>query len=195
MINLSFLGQYGPLGNGLKGNMKMGQCSPDFIIDWESRLINNDELAATPRIGIPPSVTINDDKLIYFPTESICRLKGYLTAQVYFEAGKAYTVLSPNRISIPIVSFVQIDPCDSGNGNLIDLSTTTVAIGVSPGGSNILFYDQNGNELNAMMRNESATNGLLKESLSYSIYDVYINYDTKQINVVEGPKAVAGPEK
>ena len=188
MINLSFLGQYGPLGNGLKGSMKMESCSPDFIIDWDSRLINNDELATTPRIGIPPSLTINDDKLIYFPTESICRLKGDSNMLVHFEVGKAYTVLSPNRISIPIVSFVQIDPCDNGDGNLIGLSTTTVAIGVSPGGSNILFYDQNGDELNAMMRNESATNGLLKGAFSFSIYDVGISYDTKQINVVAGPE-------
>jgi hypothetical protein len=176
MINLSFLGQYGPLGNGLKGNMKMGQCSPDFIIDWESRLINNDELAATPRIGIPPSVAINDDKLVYFPTESICRLKGDSNVQAFFNSGVGYTVLSSNRISIPIYRFAQIDPCDSGNGNLIDLSTTTVAIGVNPGESNILFYDQNGKGLNASMRRGAST----------FIYDVDIYYDTKQINVVAG---------
>ena len=189
MINLSFLEQYGPLGNGLKGNMKMEQCSPDFIIDGGSRLINND----TPfvqHIGLPPSVTIkigknNHDKLIYLPTESICRLKGDSYVKASFYSGGGYTVLSPNRISISTDSFVQFDPCGTGNEKAISLSTTTVAISVNIAGSNILFYDQNGKALNAMMRNESADNGLLKWSSTF-IFDVYINYDTKQINVVKG---------
>ena len=182
MINLSFLEQYGPLGNGLRGNMKMWECSPDFIIDGGSRLINNDELVTPPRIGMPPSVTINDDKLVYLPTESICRLKGDLGLNAHFYSGNGYTVISQNRISIPTGSFVKIDPCDKGNRNLIDLSTTTVAIRVKITGSNILFYDQNGKGLNGTMRNESAANGLLKGSSTF-IYDVNIYYDTKQINV------------
>lgn len=194
MINLSFLEQYGPLGNGLKGNMKMLECSPDFIIDGGSRLINNDTPFGLRRIGLPPSVTIYNgknanDKLIYLPTESICRLKGDSNVQASFYSGDGYTVISQNRISIPTGSFVKIDPCDKGNRNLIDLSTTTVAISLRLTGSNILFYDQNGKALNAMIRNESAANGLLKGSSTF-IYDVYINYDTKQINVV-----VVGPEK
>lgn len=187
MINLSFLEQYGPLGNGLKGNMKMWECSPDFIIDGGSRLINNDELVTPPRIGIPPSVTISDDKLVYLPTESICRLNWGSDLNAYFYSGNGYTVLSPNRISISTDSFVQIDPCGTGNEEAINLSTTTVAISVNITGSNILFYDQNGEDLNAEMRNESAANGLLKGSSTF-IFDVDIFYDTKQINVVAGPE-------
>ena len=187
MINLSFLEQYGPLGNGLKGNMKMEECSPDFIIDGGSRLINNKVTVTTPRIGIPPSVTINNDKLVYLPTESICRLKGDSNVQASFYSGDGYTVLSPNRISIPTGSFARIDPCGTGDEKAINLSTTTVAISLRLTGSNILFYDQNGKALNAMIRNKSAANELLKGSSTF-IYDVYINYDTKQINVVVGPE-------
>jgi hypothetical protein len=194
MINLSFLEQYGPLGSGLKGNMKMAMeelCFPDFTIDEGSRLINND----TPfvqHIGLPPSVTIkigknNHDKLIYLPTESICRLKEDLGLNAHFYSGNGYTVISQNRISIPTGSFARIDPCGTGDEKAINLSTTTVAISLRLTGSNILFYDQNGKELNAMMRNESAANGLLKGSSTF-IFDVYIYYDTKQINVVKGPE-------
>lgn len=187
MINLSFLEQYGPLGNGLKGNMKMAMeepCFPDFYSDGSSRLINNDTPLGISRIGPPPSVTISNDKLVYLPIESICRLKGVSNVQASFYSGDGYTVLSPNRISISTDSFVKIDPCGTGDEKAINLSTTAVAISVNTG-VKILFYDQNGVELNAMMRNESAANGLLKWSSTF-IYDVYINYDTKQINVVKG---------
>jgi hypothetical protein len=167
--------------------MKMKQCYPDFITDSGSKLINNKETVTTPRIGIPPSVTINNDKLVYLPTESICRLTWGLDLNAYFISGDGYTVISQNRISIPTGSFARIDPCGTGYEKAINLSTTTVAISLRLTGSNILFYDQNGKELNAMMRNESAANGLLKGSSTF-IFDVYIYYDTKQINVVKGPE-------
>lgn len=177
MINLSFLEQYGPLGNGLKGNMKMEHCSPDFITDMGSKLINNKETVTTPRIGIPPSVTINNDELVYLPTESICRLTWDLDLNAYFISGNGYTVISQNRISIPTDSFVQIDPCGTGDIKEIKLSETSVAVVVTS--SNVSFYDQNGEELNAEMR---------RAGYSYPRYDVIIRYDTKQIKVVKGPE-------
>ena len=182
MINLSFLEQYGPLGNGLKGNMKMAMeepCFPDFAIDEGSRLINND----TPfvqHIGLPPSVAINNnDKLVYFPTESVCRLvKGNLNADIYFisDENYNYNVLSPNRISYPINNF--IGTCNNSFVSGNKFRTQTVVIGISQVDSEYeyVFYDQNGNVLNASMIQEE----------SEPMFHVYINYDTKQINVVKG---------
>ena len=181
MINLSFLEQYGPLGGGFKGNMKMAMeepCFPDFTIDESSRLINNDIPVGVSRIGPPPSVTINNnDKLVYFPTESVCRLvKGNLNADVYFVSDENYNynVLSPNRISYPINNF--IGACNNSFVTGNKFRTQTVVIGISQVDSEYeyVFYDQNGNVLNASMIQEE----------SEPMFHVYINYDTKQINVV-----------
>jgi hypothetical protein len=190
MINLSFLEQYGPLGNGLKGNMKMEQCSPDFIINGSSRLINNLSIGNnTPKIGEAPSVALvydnflDKDVLVYLPTKSICRL-GRVSITEYtanFATGETYENSEDNkRVIIPIDNFIAEDPCGTGDDNEIRLygKNAVVGIVINTHGYSvpIVFSDQNGHKLPFTTQRKT---GLIT-------YYVNVYFDTKEINIDEG---------
>ena len=76
MINFSFLEQYGPLGNGVKGSMKLDQlsCPWSAQIDGEHLVIDDGDKYSTPLGPVSGETTDivtykpSNDKVYYYPS-------------------------------------------------------------------------------------------------------------------------------